>query len=215
MPSTAIEPARMAAWFQHALGIEHVLVVRGAQKPGAGACCAVLCPTLPRDRIMHGPVAMFLVAMHDVPPLMQEAMSNTSAGNVAVWLEHEKTFYDITRYELQTVRELRACELVAHSHSTAPAQRSQENNSVREFLQTMRDGVEDKTTFSGVWCKMRFGDAELETCDALALVGTFVMCQEADSVLEEMRRERTDGACTLHAKTARIQYRETFADGPA
>lgn len=102
-----MEAARDAAFLQHRLGIGSVQVVQGALDDKAQWCCAVVYQTAPKHQIMHGTLTMCFVGMHDVPEFMQDAVWKTFRGkisNVVVWLQQDRTFYDVSGRKLATVR---------------------------------------------------------------------------------------------------------------
>ena len=102
-----MEAARDAACLQHRLGIESVQVVHGALDDKAQWCCAVVYQTAPNHQIMHGTLTMCIVRMDDVPKFLQDAMwdtFNSKIANVVVWLQQDRTFYDVAGRKLATVR---------------------------------------------------------------------------------------------------------------
>lgn len=102
-----MEAARDAARLQHRLGIGSVQVVQGALDYKAQWCCAVVYQTGLKQQIMHDTLTMCLVGMHNVPKFMQDAVWETFRSkitNVVVWLQQDRTFYDVAGRKLATVR---------------------------------------------------------------------------------------------------------------
>jgi hypothetical protein len=104
-----MEAARDAACLQHRLGIGSVQVVQGALDDKAQWCCAVVYQTGLKQQIMHGTLTMCVVKMQDVPEFIQDAVCKTSRSKISkvvVWLQQDRTFYDVAGRKLATVRHL-------------------------------------------------------------------------------------------------------------
>lgn len=104
-----MEAARDAACLQHRLGIRSVQVVQGALDDKAQWCCAVVYQTGLKQQIMHDTLTMCVVRMHDVPEFIQDAVWKTfrsEISKVVVWLQQDRTFYDVAGRKLATVRHL-------------------------------------------------------------------------------------------------------------
>jgi hypothetical protein len=104
-----MEAAKDASCLQHRLGIESVQVVQGARDCKAQWCCAVVYQTGPNHQIMHSTLNMCIVGMDDVPKFMQDAVWKTfrsKISKVVVWLQQDRTFYDVAGRKLTTVRHL-------------------------------------------------------------------------------------------------------------
>lgn len=188
-----MQAAVEAAWLQQALCIEHVQVMPGACNPGTERCCAVVYQTPPSDQNMQGSVAMCVVDMQDVPLFMQQAVWKTGHTKVVVWLQSKKTFYDL-------------------AHRVLAPYKHEDYMSLLKFWTKIQDDVQDTTTFSGAWCKMRFGDNEVETKHALPIAGTIVLSRQADFVLEQMRDKLIAEAYPLQGKTRGTWHEEILEE---
>jgi len=217
-----MQAASDAVCLQQRLCIRNVDVVQGARDCTGQWCCAVVYKTGQKHEIMHDALRMCVVAMHDVPEFMQDAVwttFNSKISKVVVWRQDDRTFYDVAHRKLATVREtvvvvpphgaerLRVQRVQAHKHA--------DYRSLLEFWRKIQDEVERTTTLTGTWCQMRFGDAGVQTSEVTRIAGTIVMCRQAEHVIDEMRSELLEAAYPLYPSDTNGAYKETFADAEA
>ena len=173
-----MQAAGEAAHLQAALGLEHINVVGEPHAHGSAGSVFVVLDSKTCDIPLHGKVQMCKVSAEHVPDYLVTGLERCSRSKVLVWQKPRARFHDLHNNTL--------CRLTPR-----------EMQEFCSFWLKLHHNVYSTTSLKGTWCGLRIAETSVETSQYTHILGTVVLSNAVEHVLQQLLRTLAEEARPL------------------